>query len=57
MPEILKSATKIVFLLVSLTACVGFFVGKISNDQFIGIVMLVMGFYYASKSNTPTTSL
>jgi hypothetical protein len=51
--NILKSATKIVFLIVSLTACAWFFIGKITNEQFIGIVMLVMGFYYAN--NKPTT--
>jgi hypothetical protein len=47
--EILKSATKIVFLLISITACVGFFLDKITNEQFIGIVMLVMSFYYAKN--------
>lgn len=54
MKELLTSATKIVFILIAITACIGFFMDKITNEQFIGIVMLVFAFYYAKK--TPTIS-
>jgi hypothetical protein len=50
MKDLLSSATKIVFLLVAITICLGFFFDKITNEQFIGIAMLVMSFYYVRNA-------
>ena len=35
--KILKSASKIVFLALALTACVGFFLGKLEKHRLYGI--------------------
>jgi len=51
--KILSSATKIVFIMVALTTCTAFFLDKITNEQFVGIVMLVFSFYYATKPSDP----
>jgi len=62
MNRIFSSATKIVLLLVALTACAGFLMGKIESKDFIVIAMLVLGAYYGSKNtrpdevNTPTVT-
>lgn len=53
MKRIYQSATKIVLLLVSITACVGFIIGKIEPKDFMTIVMLVLGAYYGSKNTQP----
>lgn len=55
MSDVFKSATKIVFLLVALTASIGFFLDKVTNEQYVGIVMMVFAFYYSNK-NTPEVS-
>jgi hypothetical protein len=52
--KILNSATKIVFILIALTACIWFFLDKITNEQFIWVVMMVFAFYYAKNNNNPT---
>lgn len=36
------------FLLVA-TACVGFIIGRITGEQFIGMVMMVLTFYFGMK--------
>lgn len=33
--KILQSASKLVFLLIALTACVGFYLGKLENTDFM----------------------
>jgi hypothetical protein len=56
MTDVFKSATKIVFILIALSTCVGFFLDKITNEQFIGVVMMVFAFYYVTKSVSTETS-
>ena len=48
---IIKSATKIVLLLITLTLCVWLFVDKIDVQAFIGMAWLVFWFYFNSKQN------
>ena len=48
---ILKSATKIVLLLVTVTLCVWLFMDKVDVQAFIWMVWLVFGFYFNSKPN------
>lgn len=60
--RIFQSATKIVLLLVAVTACVGFIIGRIDPKDFMTIVMLVLGAYYGASNtrpdevNTPTVN-
>jgi hypothetical protein len=53
--EILKSASKIVFVMISVTACVGFVVGKLPVENFMELSLLAFGFYFSFKgdSNKP----
>lgn len=55
MNSIMKSASKLVFILMALTACAGFFVGKLEQDQFMILAVAIFGFYTARKgeSNHP----
>lgn len=53
MKRIFQSATKIVLILVSITACVGFMLGKIDSKDFMTIVMLVLGAYYGASTTRP----
>ncbi|MDD5726290.1 MAG: hypothetical protein PHC53_02660 [Patescibacteria group bacterium] len=58
-PEITKklagmiSATKWVLLAFAGVTCVGFLMGKISEQVFMGASMLVLGFYFGSKYDKP----
>lgn len=53
MSRIFTSATKIVLLLVALTACAGFLIGKIEPKDFMTVVMLVLGAYYGASNTRP----
>ena len=43
------------FLLVA-TACTGFIIGRISGEQFIGMVMMVLTFYFGMKDRSAQKS-
>lgn len=47
MKNLLTSATKLVFLTVAFTVCVGFFMNKVSEQAFLSIATLVFAFYYS----------
>lgn len=49
--EILKSASKLVFLLLALTACVGFFLGKLESTDFMVLASMAFGFYFSFKGD------
>ena len=53
MIDILSSATKIVFIMVALTLCIWFFLGKIEWKDFLILVSMVFAFYYGTKTSTP----
>ena len=53
--EMLKSASKIVFLLMTLSVIAGLFTGKITGEQFLVLASMTFTFYFANKgdSNQP----
>jgi len=53
--EILKSASKIVFLLMTIAVIAGLFTGKITGEQFLVLASMTFTFYFANKgdSNQP----
>jgi putative solute:sodium symporter small subunit len=53
--EILKSASKIVFILLALTACVGFFLGKLESKDFMVLAGMAFTFYFSNKGSADPT--
>jgi len=49
MESIYKSASKIVFILLMLTACVGFLCGRLPTDQFMILATSASAFYFSHK--------
>jgi hypothetical protein len=47
--ELLKSASKIVFLLLTITACSGFLFGILPVDQFMLLATGAYAYYFAKK--------
>lgn len=55
MSELIKSASKIVFILLAITACVGFFLGKLESKDFMVLAISAFTFYFSNKgSGNPT---
>jgi len=52
MSDILKSASKIVLILLVLALVIGLFVGKITEDTFKVCVLMVLTYYFTVKSGT-----
>ena len=50
--RILSSASKIVFLALTVTACAGFFIGKLDPKDFMMLAGMAYGFYFANKGDT-----
>lgn len=50
--EILKSASKVVFLLMAVAACVAFFMGKLDQNNFMILCGGAFTFYFANKGST-----
>lgn len=49
--EIFKSASKVVFLLLTITACGGFIVGILEAKDFMMLASMAFGFYFAHKGD------
>ena len=49
--KILNSASKLVFLLIALTACVGFYLGKLESQDFMVLASMAFGFYFSFKGD------
>lgn len=49
MEKIYSSASKLVFLLLALTACAGFIIGKLPVDQFMVLAIAAFSFYFGKK--------
>ena len=47
--KLLTSASKIVFILVAISACVGFFMKLLPVDQFMILAGMAFSFYFANK--------
>ena len=55
MKEILKSASKIVFIMLALTACIGFFVEKLEAKDFMVLAGMAFVFYFSNKGSADPT--
>lgn len=49
--EILKSASKVVFVLMALATIGALFLGKISGDQFLLLAGMAFSFYFSNKGD------
>lgn len=49
MNHILKSASKMVFIALAMTACAGFLLGKLPVDQFMVLAVGAFSFYFSHK--------
>jgi hypothetical protein len=55
MSDILQSASKIVFILLTITACAGFFLKILDPKDFMLLASMAYGFYFASKPSDTST--
>lgn len=53
MNEIFTSATKITLLLLVIALIVFIFTGKVSEDVFKTVILMVISFYFGQKTNVP----
>ena len=51
MTTLLTSASKIVFILMALTSCVGFFLGILETKDFMVLASMAFSFYFAHKGS------
>lgn len=49
MENVFKSASKIVFILLMATACIGFLLGRLPVDQFMILAVAASSFYFSHK--------
>lgn len=49
--EILKSASKTVFVLMTLATIGALFIGKVSGDQFLLLAGMAFSFYFSNKGD------
>lgn len=47
--NIVKSASKIVFITLAVSACTGFFTGHLGQDNFMILAVSAFSFYFANK--------
>jgi len=51
MSNIYTSASKIVFIMLILTSCIGFLIGKLPVDQFMILAIAASSFYFSNKGS------
>lgn len=51
MQNIISSASKLVFLLMAIAACVAFFIGKLDQNNFMILCGAAFSFYFANKGD------
>ena len=51
MSKILGSASKIVFILLTLSACIGFFMGRLEAKDFMLLAVGASSFYFSHKGD------
>lgn len=49
--NILGSASKLVFLMLALSACIGFFIGILESKDFMLLAGMAFAFYFANKGD------
>ena len=52
MNNLLKSASKLVFVLMAIAACAGFFLGKLESQDFMVLAGMAFGFYFSFKGDS-----
>lgn len=52
MTKIFSSASKIVFILLAITACAGFFIGILESKDFMVLTGMAFTFYFSHKGDT-----
>ena len=57
MKNIIKSASKIVFILLAITACIGFFFGKLESQDFMVLAISAFTFYFSNKGEIKEKNL
>lgn len=55
--KILGSASKLVFLVITATACAGFFLGRLDPKDFMVLASMAFSFYFANKGSTDNNYL
>lgn len=55
--EILQSASKLVLLMIMITVCVGFLIGKLDTQAFMVIASGVSAFYFTNKGDASNNFL
>ncbi len=53
----MKSASKIVFILLAIGATVGFFTGHLGEDNFMVLAISAFSFYFANKGSSDSNFL
>lgn len=49
MKNIFESASKIAFLMLAFSACVGFFIGRLEPKDFMMLAGMAFAFYFSNK--------
>jgi hypothetical protein len=49
--KLLESASKLVFLLLTVTACIGFLIGKLPTESFMILTSGAFAFYFSNKGD------
>lgn len=49
--ELLGSASKLVFLAITVTVCVAFLNGKLDSKDFMALALMVFTFYFSNKGD------
>jgi hypothetical protein len=57
MQKIFSSASKIVFMLVAITACVAFFLGKLDANNFMILATGAFAFYFTKGTPPSSTNM
>ena len=55
MKRIFQSASKIVFILIAVTTCAGFLLGKLEAKDFIPLVAMAFTYYFTRSANDVAT--
>ena len=50
--QIIKSASKLMFLILGASACIGFAYGILSEDNFMILAVSAFSFYFSNKGET-----
>lgn len=57
MGTIFESASKIVFILLAITACIGFMIGRLEATDFMMLASMAFVFYFANKGSAGESNL